>query len=172
MTTHLIKRFPFPVTIAHLPQVQNFLNRFLETFGQECCCLARADQGTGENMGDPKRCKDFGSQACLFLPASIEGYRTLARDPATHVRIRLPVSYQYHQRHAASFPRLCRRRGHRPLRRHCVGAGAKSPFLSVLREARQYSLVENRYMIPYHSADSALTLSRLLYTMRVTLQRR
>jgi len=106
------------------------------------------------------------------LPSGIDGHRALAGDPAIDVLIRLPVSYQYHQRHAASFPRLCRRRGHRPLRRHCVGAGAKSPFLSVLREARQYSLVENRYMIPYYNADSALTLSCLLYTMRVTLQRR
>src|SRR5919197_344482 len=68
MAPHLAKRFAFPVTVAHLPQVRDFLNGFLETSGQEFCRLARADQRTGENMSDYKRGENLGRQACLLLP--------------------------------------------------------------------------------------------------------
>ena len=104
MVPHLAKRFAFPITVAHLTQVRDFLNGFLEMSGQEFRRLARADQRTGENMGDPERGEDFGSHPCLLLPSGIDGHRALAGDPAADVLIRLSVSYQYHQRHAASFP--------------------------------------------------------------------
>src|SRR5262245_47897184 len=45
--------------------------------------------------------------------------------------------------------------------RDCVGGGARGPFLSVCKETRRYFLVENRYMIPYHSADASLGATAL-----------
>src|SRR5262245_10488110 len=105
MGPHLAECFAFPVSIPHLTQVRNFLNGLLETYSQKLCRLARPDQRTGENMGDPQGREDLGGQACLFLPSCIEGGRTLARDPAADILIRLPVAYQYHQRHVPSF--LC-----------------------------------------------------------------
>src|SRR5262249_41268512 len=61
MAPHLAKRFAFPVTVADLPQVRDFLDRFLETSGQEFCRLACADQRTVEKLGDAKRGESLGS---------------------------------------------------------------------------------------------------------------
>src|SRR5882672_9647449 len=82
MRPHLVERFAFPVSITHLTQIWDFLDRFLYTCSQKLCRLARPDQRTGENMGDPKRSKDFGGQARLLLPSYIEGDRALAGNPA------------------------------------------------------------------------------------------
>ena len=45
----------------------------------------------------------LSGQAGLVLSPCIQGGRTLAGDPAAEFFVCLPVSYQYHQRHGASF---------------------------------------------------------------------